>query len=54
MTTETNTEPERRERNRTKVNWRGKLMTARGSFDAASSICRPAGRWFADRRARRR
>jgi pilus assembly protein CpaF len=43
MTSETKSEPERRERNRTKVNWRGKLMTARGSFDCRILDLSPGG-----------
>src|SRR5579859_4345042 len=36
-------EQDRRERNRTKVNWRGKLMTARGSFDCRVLDLSPGG-----------
>jgi pilus assembly protein CpaF len=43
MTSETLSEQERRERNRTKVNWRGKLMTARGSFDCRVLDLSPGG-----------
>ncbi|HXP76055.1 MAG TPA: ATPase, T2SS/T4P/T4SS family, partial [Stellaceae bacterium] len=43
MTSGTKTEHERRERNRTKVNWRGKLMTARGSFDCRVLDLSPGG-----------
>jgi len=43
MTSETKSEAERRERNRTKVNWRGKLMTARGSFDCRVLDLSPGG-----------
>ena len=43
MTSETKSEAERRERHRTKVNWRGKLMTARGSFDCRVLDLSPGG-----------
>src|SRR5579863_5938794 len=43
MTSETVSERDRRERNRTKVNWRGKLMTARGSFDCRVLDLSPGG-----------
>src|ERR1700687_3333198 len=43
MTSETDVEPERRDRNRTRVNWRGKLMTARGSFDCRILDLSPGG-----------
>jgi pilus assembly protein CpaF len=36
-------EQDRRERNRTRVNWRGKLMTARGSFDCRVLDLSPGG-----------
>ncbi|HKX06676.1 MAG TPA: ATPase, T2SS/T4P/T4SS family [Stellaceae bacterium] len=43
MTSATVTDQNRRERNRTKVNWRGKLMTARGSFDCRVLDLSPGG-----------
>jgi pilus assembly protein CpaF len=43
MTRATMSDEERRERNRTKVNWRGKLMTARGSFDCRVLDLSPGG-----------
>src|SRR5215472_3476331 len=43
MKSKTNSEPERRDRHRTKVNWRGKLMTARGSFDCRVLDLSPGG-----------
>ena len=43
MTSATVTDQKRRERNRTKVNWRGKLMTARGSFDCRVLDLSPGG-----------
>jgi len=43
MTSETESEHERREGNRTKVNWRGTLMTARGSFDCRVLDLSPGG-----------
>src|SRR5258707_8221735 len=43
MTTDTNSEQDRRDRQRTKVNWRGKLMTPRGSFDCRVMDLSPGG-----------
>ena len=43
MSAKTESGQERRERNRTKVNWRGKLMTARGSFDCRVLDLSPGG-----------
>src|SRR5579871_3286677 len=43
MASDTYSEQDRRERNRTKVNWRGKLMTARGSFDCRVLDLSPGG-----------
>ena len=43
MTSETDGEQDRRERHRTRVNWRGKLMTARGSFDCRVLDLSPGG-----------
>ncbi len=43
MASDTHSEHDRRERHRTKVNWRGKLMTARGSFDCRVLDLSPGG-----------
>jgi pilus assembly protein CpaF len=43
MTTDTDSEQDRRDRKRTKVNWRGKLMTPRGSFDCRVLDLSPGG-----------
>ena len=43
MASEIKGEHDRRERSRTKVNWRGKLMTARGSFDCRVLDLSPGG-----------
>jgi pilus assembly protein CpaF len=43
MASNTKSEQDRRERNRTKVNWRAKLMTARGSFDCRVLDLSPGG-----------
>ncbi len=43
MTSETKSEQDRRDRHRTQVNWRGKLMTARGSFDCRVLDLSPGG-----------
>src|SRR5260370_36929321 len=43
MTPDPNSEQDRRDRQRTKVNWRGKLMTPRGSFDCRVLDLSPGG-----------
>src|SRR5262249_58384304 len=43
MTSQSKTAADRRDRNRTKVNWRGKLLTVRGSFDCRVLDLSPGG-----------